>query len=110
MKRLSAIKLMIMSLCLMFSIEAGKNDKDKKKDDGDKSKTQVKAVSGTIVMHQRGITKSYRILGQKGYSISRSAQGKILQYEGEVVTIHGTIIKDKIVKIIGVVKGSVEAK
>ena len=108
MRRLSMIRFFAMFMIMALSVNAGKGGDSKKKGDNDKAKTQTVALSGTIVMQQRGITKTYRILGKKSYIIARSVQGKVLQYEGEIVTVYGTAINGKIVKINGVVKGAAE--
>jgi hypothetical protein len=106
MNRIGVMRLICVAFLLILT--AGAKDKDSKGDKKDRAKTEVKKISGTVIKHERGITKMFKILGDKSYSISRSAQGKVMQYEGEIVTLYATVMKDRIVKISGVLKGASE--
>ena len=105
MNRLTALKTILLGSSALLSLDAKSKKDDKKKKDSGSSQEEKKIV-GTISLSVRGITKSYKLLGNKTYSISRSLVGKVAQYEGEEVTIYGTIAKSRIVKISGIVKGA----
>ena len=78
-----------------------KNDKD---DDKKKDKVEDKKLEGTIVVETRGITKSYKFLSDKAYTITKSLQPKVEDFEGMNVTLFGTFFQSKILKINGVTK------
>ena len=109
MNRIGVMRFICMAFLLI--LPAGAKEKDSKGGKGgskERVKAEIKKISGTIIKHERGITRMFKILGDKSYSISRSAQGKVMQYEGSVVTLYATVMKDKIVKISGVLEGASE--
>jgi hypothetical protein len=80
----------------------GKGGKKKKDDDKGKDKQQEKKLSGKLVVEKRGITKNYKLLADKPYSISKNLEKKVKEYEGMDVTVFGTITDAKIIKIAGI--------
>ena len=59
-------------------------------------------MTGTVIMEEKGITKTYKFLGDKPYSFSKSTYGKISKYEGQEITLFGTFHQKKVLKVTGV--------
>ena len=97
-RRTFSKKLVLLSIgSIALTSDAKKKGKKKKKDKDDDKKTdkvENKKLKGTIIVETRGITKSYKFLSDKAYTISKSLQ----------VTIFGSFFQSKVLTIAGVTK------
>ncbi|MCH2209526.1 MAG: hypothetical protein MK132_27200 [Lentisphaerales bacterium] len=107
-RRTFSKKLVLLSIgSIALTSDAKKKGKKKKKDKDDDKKTdkvENKKLKGTIIVETRGITKSYKFLSDKAYTISKSLQSKVKDFEGMQVTIFGSFFQSKVLTIAGVTK------
>ena len=77
-------------------------EKKKKEDEKKKEKIEAKKMTGKVILETKGITKSYKFLADKPYTIAKSLVPKIKDYEGQQITLFGTFFQTKVLTITGV--------